>query len=133
MPRTPRQRAQSELLSDLISLQSELRDQWVDRSLPEGWQGLESTHPVRRAQTRVTLRLDEDMVKWFRRLGSGYQKRINEILRIYWTALVSGRIDSHWNEETIPQAFEQMVLRMAEESARRREETGNVARLSDAD
>lgn len=34
----------------------------------------------------VTVRLDSDMVAWFRRQGRGYQTRINGILRSYYEA-----------------------------------------------
>jgi uncharacterized protein (DUF4415 family) len=31
----------------------------------------------------VSMRLDEDIVKWFRARGRGYQTRINAVLRAY--------------------------------------------------
>ena len=31
----------------------------------------------------VTIRLDHDVLNWFRKMGSGYQTRINAILRTY--------------------------------------------------
>jgi uncharacterized protein (DUF4415 family) len=34
----------------------------------------------------VTVRLDSDMLAWFRRQGRGYQTRINAILRAYYEA-----------------------------------------------
>ena len=88
---------------------------WIDRSLPDGWNGLDVTAPVEPPKTRVTIRLDSDMVRWFRRLGPGYQTRINAILRIYWHALVSGRIRSHWDENASSIPFEEMILKLAEQ------------------
>jgi uncharacterized protein (DUF4415 family) len=35
---------------------------------------------------RVTIRLDHDIVAWLKRNGSGYQTRINAILRSYMNA-----------------------------------------------
>jgi uncharacterized protein (DUF4415 family) len=35
---------------------------------------------------QVTLRLDEDVLDWFKRQGSGYQTRINALLRAYMQA-----------------------------------------------
>jgi len=35
------------------------------------------------AKTPVSLRLDEDVLKWFRARGRGYQTRINAVLRAY--------------------------------------------------
>ena len=34
-------------------------------------------------KTPVSMRLDEDIVKWFRSRGRGYQTRINAVLRAY--------------------------------------------------
>lgn len=34
----------------------------------------------------VTMRLDEDVLNWFKSQGTGYQSRINAILRAYMTA-----------------------------------------------
>ena len=38
--------------------------------------------PVRR-KVQLTLRLDSDVLDWFRAQGRGYQTRINSILRAY--------------------------------------------------
>jgi uncharacterized protein (DUF4415 family) len=35
---------------------------------------------------RVTIRLDHDVVEWLKKNGSGYQTRINAILRSYMNA-----------------------------------------------
>jgi uncharacterized protein (DUF4415 family) len=32
----------------------------------------------------VTMRLDRDVLEWFRKQGSGYQTRINAVLRAFW-------------------------------------------------
>ena len=32
---------------------------------------------------RITIRLDEDIIEWFRSSGSGYQTRMNDALRDY--------------------------------------------------
>jgi uncharacterized protein (DUF4415 family) len=34
-------------------------------------------------KTPISMRLDEDIVKWFRARGRGYQTRINAVLRAY--------------------------------------------------
>jgi uncharacterized protein (DUF4415 family) len=38
--------------------------------------------PVTRKE-QLTLRIDSDVVKWYRRQGPGYQTRINSLLRAY--------------------------------------------------
>ena len=40
--------------------------------------------PQRKIST--TVRLDPDVLKWFRSLGKGYQTRINAVLRSYMQA-----------------------------------------------
>lgn len=34
-------------------------------------------------KTHLSLRLDEDIVEWFKRQGTGYQTKINAVLRSY--------------------------------------------------
>ena len=34
-------------------------------------------------KTHLSLRLDEDVVEWFKRQGPGYQTRMNAVLRAY--------------------------------------------------
>jgi uncharacterized protein (DUF4415 family) len=34
-------------------------------------------------KAQVTLRIDKDVLDWFRKQGSGYQTRINALLRAY--------------------------------------------------
>lgn len=40
--------------------------------------------PMPRRKAHMTLRLDADMLGWFRAQGKGYQTRINAILRKYF-------------------------------------------------
>jgi uncharacterized protein (DUF4415 family) len=114
MSATNKTETHDRLLSELRALQADLRDNWLDRSLPEDWDGLDATAPVERMKDKVTLRLDADMVRWFRRLGPGYGARINRVLRIYWTGLITGRIKAHWNEEEATPPFLEYVERLAE-------------------
>lgn len=46
------------------------------------WDQAQPIYPA--AKERVTMRLDADMVDWFRRQGRGYQTKINAILRGYF-------------------------------------------------
>ena len=36
-----------------------------------------------RQKTAISIRLDKDLVQWFRKRGPGYQTRINSVLRAY--------------------------------------------------
>ena len=38
------------------------------------------------AKEQVTLRVDSDVLKWFRSTGKGYQTQINALLRAYMEA-----------------------------------------------
>ena len=49
------------------------------------WQAAELLYPTA-GKERVTLRLDADVLDWFRSAGPGYQTRINAVLRTYMQA-----------------------------------------------
>ena len=37
-------------------------------------------------KTQVTLRIDDDVLTWFKKQGKGYQTRINSLLKAYKTS-----------------------------------------------
>jgi uncharacterized protein (DUF4415 family) len=43
------------------------------------------------AKETITIRLDADVLSWFRRGGRGYQTRINRVLRLFMQAQGAGR------------------------------------------
>ena len=51
-----------------------------------------ATRPVSAAPQKqiVTIRLDVEMLKWFKAAGPGYQTRINQILRDHMAAHQAG-------------------------------------------
>lgn len=50
--------------------------------LPPGfWEGATPTGPENKEQ--ITLRLDPDILRYFRGLGRGYQSRMNAVLKSY--------------------------------------------------
>ena len=56
---------------------------WAGRLIPTRWKVLMEEDRAPR-KTRVTIRLDEDVVKFFRsHWGHGYQTKINEVLRAF--------------------------------------------------
>ncbi len=72
--------------SDDIEQLSKLPDNEIDTSdIPEvvDWSGAEVGRFYRPVKKQVTLRLDADMLEWFRGQGKKYQTRINEVLREY--------------------------------------------------
>ena len=109
--------AELRLADELKQMQIDLTSNWIDRSLPKDWNGIALRVRVSPPKEKVTLRLDADMVRWFRKLGPGYGRRINAVLRIYWDALICGRIKSHWDEHGVTIPFLEMIERMAEQSS----------------
>ncbi|MEM7505314.1 MAG: BrnA antitoxin family protein [Pseudomonadota bacterium] len=69
------------------------KDYGPERDIPDAWHVLERTNPVRPPRKRqITLRLDEDMIAFYRAFGRGYQGRINAVLRCYMQAIKSNEI-----------------------------------------
>jgi uncharacterized protein (DUF4415 family) len=50
-------------------------------SLDIDWSKAELVHPTRKKP--VSIRLDEDIITYFKKMGRGYQTRINAVLRSY--------------------------------------------------
>lgn len=48
---------------------------------PEEWRDAAVGRFYRPIKQQLTLRIDADVVDWFKRQGRGYQTRINELLR----------------------------------------------------
>lgn len=68
---------------DLRAL-AEMKDSEIDLSdIPEvtDWSGAMIGRFYRPRKEPVTLRLDADVLAWFKRNGRGYQTRINAVLR----------------------------------------------------
>ena len=95
-------RAKSEFTRQLDELQEKLWQEGVDKSLPKDWNALDHWHPVTPKKERVTIRLDADMVRWFRSLGPGYGVRMNMVLRLYWTGILSGELSCHYRDNSLP-------------------------------
>lgn len=119
--RMTKTRAHTEMLHELERLQEDLRAHWLYECLPADWHGLDTWAPTPRHKTRVTLRLDADMVKWFRNTGPGFGARINAVLRIYWLGLLSGDVKAHLDDDSTPR-LRAYARDLHEKIAREREE-----------
>ena len=95
--------AQHRAMAELERLQADLEDRWVNGSLPDDWSGLFADEEVRPDKTKITLRLDADMVRWFRKMGPNYGRLMNRVLRVYWTSLLAGHIKAYYAHDTTPQ------------------------------
>ena len=131
-PQATKAAAERELMRELKELQEALTEEWIDTGLPDSWDGLEEAQPIARAKTRVTVRLDADMVRWFRKMGPGYGVRINQILRLYWLGLASGKVSAHWDGQTHLPRFERYMERKIE-LQRARSERRRAALFDDMD
>ncbi|MGH6899753.1 MAG: BrnA antitoxin family protein [Geminicoccaceae bacterium] len=63
-----------------------MRRRRADAEAPQPYQGWQDTVTLEPPQSKeqVTLRLDRDVLEWFRTKGRGYQTRINAVLRAYY-------------------------------------------------
>lgn len=74
---------------DQINFLTNLTDDEIDTSdIPEiiDWTGAERGKFYRPLKKQVTLRLDADMLQWFREQDGKYQPHINQALREYMEA-----------------------------------------------
>jgi uncharacterized protein (DUF4415 family) len=75
----------SSLRDELAALEA-IADSDIDtRDIPEvtDWSGAERGRFYRPVKQLLSVRLDSDVVAWFKASGAGYQTRINAALREY--------------------------------------------------
>ena len=79
------------LRAELAALEAMPDDQIDTSDIPEmteadwakpHWIGLQ----YRPGKKSVTIRLDKDMVAWFKRQGKGWQTKMNWVLRLYFAS-----------------------------------------------
>ena len=94
------ERTYVELMGTLSDLQT-WHDQYKLKTeeIPAHWNRIEAEVPVRPFQKIVTMRIDEDVAKWFRSMGLGHQRRMNAVLRAYMLATISRVIESRKNRD----------------------------------
>ena len=61
---------------------------WLDQRIPIEWHDIATRRESPKVQ--LTLRVDADVVKWFRSMGPGYQPRMNDVLRAFMHAKLAG-------------------------------------------
>ena len=72
---------------------------------PKGWHSMEDKYPDRPKRTRITARFDDDVIKFFKRTGTGYQAKMNEVLRMYMFARVSKYVEASEDRDKYGQMF----------------------------
>ena len=90
---TPRQRAQMTYMMDVMRrLEWDLHNTIeATGRIPEEWHEIARKTP-RAAKVKVNLRLEADVVKFFKSMGPDYGPRINDVLRSYMHARLAGVI-----------------------------------------
>jgi uncharacterized protein (DUF4415 family) len=90
---TPRQRAQMTYMMDVMRrLEWDLHNTIeATGRIPEEWHEIAKAAP-RAAKAKITLRLETDVVRFFRSMGPDYGPRINDVLRSYMHARLAGVI-----------------------------------------
>ncbi|OGQ89558.1 MAG: hypothetical protein A2289_07220 [Deltaproteobacteria bacterium RIFOXYA12_FULL_58_15] len=79
---------------ELEELAKQTREPLVDdQDVPDiaGWDGFVRGKFYRPVKRPVTIRLDADVVAWFKAHGGKYQSRINEVLRKHMLTKQSGK------------------------------------------
>lgn len=60
-------------------------------AVPQDWHEIARARG-RRPKVQLTIRLEEDVVKFFRAMGRGYQERMNDVLRAWMHGRLAGVI-----------------------------------------
>ena len=64
-------------------------DAWreaVGEVLGAAWRAVDDRHEAQPAKTRITMRVDKDVLAWFRERGRGHQTFMNAVLRAFVAA-----------------------------------------------
>ncbi len=92
--------------------------------IPDDWHRI-ARERGRVAKTRVTLRLDADVVAFFRAMGPDWQARVNRIVAAWMHARLAGLIDG-------PETMDYLARRAAEDLDGPRPDWGDLQRAEDA-
>lgn len=87
--------------AQLLELRLEMEMRALHRKellIPPGWRD-EAKRPRSPERRKVTLRLDADVLKWFRAQGPDYTNRINRVLRYFMLNVVSGETTGEWERD----------------------------------
>lgn len=88
---TKRQKLHHYLMTDVMRrLEYDLHQAFHENdAIPEAWQEI-ATRPSQPKKQQITMRIDEDVVKFFRTTGQGYQTKMNDVLRAYMQSRLAG-------------------------------------------
>ena len=83
--------------------------------LPPAWDEIDQICPIEPPKTKVTLRLETEVLEFFRKQGPRYQAQINLILRTYVAGRLSQALRRREDGETMEEIFYGQRLRTYEE------------------
>jgi len=106
-PRTKAQKTHFNYLLDRLKqlewdLHHPIAQAWA---VPRGWHEI-AARPHRGKTTRITLRVEDDVLRFFKALGHPYQPRMNDVLKAFMEAKLAGILDE---EGEIDRYFNQSV------------------------
>ena len=102
------------LAETLTSLEAALNEGLTGGGfIPEEWREVAKVAPEP-SRTRVTIRLDEDVVKFFRLMGANYQGRINQVLRAFMLARLAKVVPGPEDVSYRPSRLDRYHLGVAE-------------------
>ena len=82
------------MLDDLDEQLADIQRLKRSRDLvPPGWRRIARETPIPPPKTKLSLKLDTEMVDWFRSLGRGWQPRMNAVLRAYMHAVIAKAVE----------------------------------------
>ena len=91
----------NQLAGNLRGLESDLRWGLKDSDrIPAAWADI-AAEPDCPCKEKLTLRVDEDVLRFFRATGQGYLTRMNKVLRTYMLARLAGVVQGA--EGAVPQ------------------------------
>ncbi|MFO1208775.1 MAG: BrnA antitoxin family protein [Amaricoccus sp.] len=67
--------------------------------IPAEWNIVEDKVKCRRKKVRIHAAYDEDVAKFFKAMGHGYQARMNLVLRTYMLGILSRHLQTRKNED----------------------------------
>jgi len=72
-----------------------------NETIPSEWHRIWRGEDRDTRRTKVTLKLDADVVRFFKSMGPGYQPRMNRVLRSFMQARLAKIVDGPENEEMV--------------------------------
>lgn len=65
---------------------------YAQHRIPSAWHTI-ATEPRDHEKTRVTMRVDKDVLRFFKTMGAGYQPKMNLVLRAFMHARLTGLVE----------------------------------------